>query len=95
MKRTQKALGHNVPSTEMWIYDVMPENLEDSIIVISTVWDDKSGKGQTMVSVIKTRSWWDLEKDYGNVIKQHSDKKEAYQFFRKTVKEKKGLVKDG
>ena len=79
-------IGHDSKGNEVHVTFIIPEKLDRSIGMISTVWNDKKRKGETTQTEIPIKSVWDL---YDNPIqkkKRHLTKTGALAYHRKEAR---------
>lgn len=65
---------------------IVPKNIEDSIIIISTMWDGYGKKGQTIRITVPKRSYWDLYDNPSVVLAAHASEEEGRKFHEEAVK---------
>jgi hypothetical protein len=66
---------------------LIPKNIEqNNIIIISTMWDEYAGKGQTIKITVPKRSYWCLYDKPSEVLATHASEQEGRAFHEETVK---------
>jgi hypothetical protein len=79
-------LGHGMGG-EYEIADmIIPKSIENQIVIISTMWDEYSKKGQTIRITVPKRSYWDLYDNPSEVLATHASDEEGRKFHEDIVK---------
>ena len=65
---------------------VIPKDIDNPVILVSSVWSDKLNVGEVCRRAIKTRSWWDIEKNPMEVLKEITNRKALFKEHYEAVK---------
>lgn len=81
-------IGHGMKSDYQMADFMIPKNLDDTrCVIISTAWDSKAKRGETLKIYIPEKSFWDLSNSPQERLAQHKRKRDAIRFHKKIVTE--------
>lgn len=81
-----KTFGHTVAKVTWTIWDtIIPPDSDDTVTIISTVWNNADKEGETIYMKLKTKTYFEFKS--GLVSTMHKTEQEAKEFHNKILKE--------
>lgn len=81
-----KAFAHNIATVTWTIWDtIIPPNSDDTVTIISTVWNNVDKDGETIYMKLKTKTYFEFKDSM--VSQRHKTEQDAREFHDKILKE--------